>query len=155
MGPNCNGLINYVDGVALTSTATINGPRAPSGDVAVLGHSGGLAQVNVMWRAQQAGLGISYQVSSGNDADLDMLDFAGFMVDDPHTRVILMLSETIRDPARLRSLAERARAAGKPIVMMKLGRTEDGRKAAISHTGALAGSDAVADDVLRQLGIIR
>ncbi|WP_173932606.1 acetate--CoA ligase family protein [Chelativorans sp. Marseille-P2723] len=155
MGPNCNGLINYVDGVALTSTATINGPRAPAGDVAVLGHSGGLAQVNVMWRAQQAGLGISYQVSCGNDADLDIMDYAEFMVDDAHTRVILMLAESIRSGAKLRRLAEKARKAGKPIVMMKLGRSDAGRQAAISHTGALAGSDAVADDVLRQLGIIR
>ncbi len=155
MGPNCNGLINYVDGVALTSTATINGPRAPKGDVAVLGHSGGLAQVNVMWRAQQAGLGISYQVSCGNDADMDILDYAQFMVDDANTRVILMLAETIRDGAKLRRFAESAQLAGKPVVMMKLGRTDAGQKAAVSHTGALAGSDAVADDVLRQLGIIR
>lgn len=155
MGPNCNGLINYVDGFALTSTATISGPRAPKGDVAVLGHSGGLAQVNVMYRAQQAGLGISYQVSCGNDADLDILDYAAFMVDDPETRVILMLAETIRDGGKLRALSDRARAAGKPIVMMKLGRSEEGMQAAVSHTGALASSDSVADDVLRQLGILR
>jgi acyl-CoA synthetase (NDP forming) len=155
MGPNCNGLVNYVDGVALTSTATINGPRALKGDVAVLGHSGGLAQVNVMWRALQAGLGISYQVSCGNDADMDILDYAQFMVEDADTRVILILAETIRDGVKLRRFAESARQAGKPVVMMKLGRTDAGRKAAVSHTGALAGSDAVADDVLRQLGIIR
>lgn len=155
MGPNCNGLINYVDGVALTSTATINGPRRPQGDIAVLGHSGGLAQVNVMYRAQMAGLGISYQVSCGNDADLDILDYADFMVDDPQTRVILITAETLKDGAKLRRVAARAVAAAKPIVMMKLGRSEAGQQAAVSHTGALAGSDAVADDVLRQLGITR
>lgn len=155
MGPNCNGLINYIDGVALTSTATINGPRRPKGDIAVLGHSGGLAQVNVMYRAQMAGLGISYQVSCGNDADLDILDYADFMVDDPQTRVILITAETLKDGTKLRRLAARAVAAGKPIVMMKLGRSAAGQQAAVSHTGALAGSDAVADDVLRQLGILR
>ena len=74
MGPNCNGMVNFVDAFALTSTATISGPRAAPGDLGVVSQSGGAGQVNVMWRAQQAGLGVNYQVSCGNACDLDLTD---------------------------------------------------------------------------------
>ena len=155
MGPNCNGMINFVDGFALTSTATISGPRRPAGDIGVVGQSGGAAQVIVMWRAQELGLGISYQVSSGNDADLDLLDYAAFMLDDPATRVVLMLAERIADGARLRALAARAADLRKPVALIKFGRTEAGSRAAASHTGAVTGSDAVFEAAARQLGLIR
>jgi acetyltransferase len=155
MGPNCNGMINFVDGFALTSTATISGPRRPAGDIGVVGQSGGAAQVNVMWRAQELGLGISYQVSSGNDADLDLLDYAAFMLEDSTTRVVLMLAERIADGAKLRALAARSAALRKPVVLMKFGRTEAGARAAASHTGAVTGSDAVFEAAARQLGLIR
>ena len=65
MGPNCNGMINFVDGFALTSTAVIDGVRPDAGEIAIASQSGGAGQVNIMWRAQQAGLGVSYQVSCG------------------------------------------------------------------------------------------
>ena len=78
MGPNCNGMVNFVDRVAMTSTAVIRGARRPAGDIAIASHSGGAGQVNVMWRAQQAGLEISYQVSCGNDADLGILDSVSY-----------------------------------------------------------------------------
>jgi acetyltransferase len=155
MGPNCNGMINFVGGFALTSTATISGPRRAAGDIGVVGQSGGASQVNVMWRAQEAGLGISYQVSSGNDADLDLLDYMAFMVEDSRTRVILALAERIADGARLRALAARAAELGKPIALIKFGRTEAGARAAASHTGAITGADAVFDAAARQLGLIR
>lgn len=155
MGPNCNGLVNFVDGFALTSSATIKGKRRPAGDVAVASQSGGAGQVNVMWRAQQAGLDISYQVSCGNDADLDLLDYLSFMVEDRRTRVVLALAERISDGEKLRRLARRAAELGKPIVMIKVGRTEAGSRAAASHTGSITGADDVADAALRQLGILR
>jgi acetyltransferase len=155
MGPNCNGLVDYIAGFAMTSTATIAGPRRPAGDIGVVSQSGGAGQVNVMWRAQELGLGISRQVSSGNDADLDMCDYMAFLVEDPHTRVVLAIAERAPDGTRLRAVAARAAALGKPIVMVKVGRTEAGRSAAASHTGAVTGADAVFDAALRQLGILR
>jgi acetyltransferase len=155
MGPNCNGLVNFVDRFALTSTATIRGERRPAGDIAIASQSGGAGQVNVMWRAQQAGLDVSYQVSCGNDADLDLLDYMRFMVEDERTRVVLAIAERLADGAKLRALAERAAALDKPIVMVKVGRSEAGSRAAASHTGSLTGADAVCDAALRQLGIIR
>lgn len=155
MGPNCNGLVNFVDGFALTSTATIQGPRRAAGDLGVVSQSGGAGQVNVMWRAQQAGLGISYQVSCGNAADLDLVDYAAFMVESEATKVVLMLAERLADGDRLRALARRAAELDKPIVMVKVGRTEAGSKAAASHTGAITGADDVCDAALRQMGIVR
>jgi len=155
MGPNCNGLVNFVDAFALTSTASIKGARRPAGDIGVVSQSGGAGQINVMWRAQQAGLEVSYQVSCGNDADLDLLDYMAFMIESERTKVVLALAERIPDGARLRALARRAAALDKPIVMVKVGRTEAGSRAAASHTGSLIGADEVCDAALRQMGILR
>lgn len=155
MGPNCNGMINFVDGFALTSTAVIEGVRPPAGDIAIASQSGGAGQVNIMWRAQQAGLDVSYQVSCGNDADLDLLDYIAFMVEDPRTRVVLVLAEKIADGARLAVVAQRAAELDKPIVVVKVGRTEAGSRTAASHTGAITGADDVCDAAFRQLGIVR
>lgn len=155
MGPNCNGLISFVDGFAMTTSGTIAGPRRRPGNVGVVSQSGGAGQTNVMWRAQELGLDISYQVSCGNSADLNILDFMEFMIEDPVTDVLMVLAEHVPDGRRLREVARRAAAREKPIVMMKLGRTTAGSHAAASHTGALAGADTICDAVLRQCGIIR
>lgn len=155
MGPNCNGMINFVDGFAMTTSATIAGTRKSPGNIGVVSQSGGAGQTNVMWRAQELGLGISYQVSCGNSADLNILDFMQFMIDDPATDVIMVLAEHIPDGERLFEVAHHAAEKEKPIVMVKLGRTEAGSQAAASHTGAMAGSDAICDAALRQCGIIR
>jgi acetyltransferase len=100
-------------------------------------------------------VGISYQVSCGNDADLDVLDFASFMVESEATRVVMMLVERLPAGERLQRLADRALGLDKPIVMVKVGRTEAGSKAAASHTGSVTGVDAVCDAALRQMGIVR
>ena len=155
MGPNCNGMVSFVDGFAMTTTATIAGPRKPAGDVAVVSQSGGAGQANVMWRAQEIGLGINYQVSCGNSADLNILDFMQFAIEQPSTRVVMVLAENIPDGPRLFEVARLAAEREKPIVMVKLGRTAAGGVAAASHTGAMAGSDDVCDAALRQCGIIR
>jgi acetate---CoA ligase (ADP-forming) len=155
MGPNCNGLVNFVDGFAFTSSGTVLGPRREAGTIGLASQSGGAAQVNVMWRAQQAGLDLSYQVSCGNSVDLDVLDFVDFMVDDPHTDVVMIIAEAFRSGEKLFATAKRAAAKGKPLIVLKLGRTEAGSRAAASHTGALTGADVVHDAAFRQAGIIR
>lgn len=155
MGPNCNGMINFVHHFAMASTATIAGPRQKAGNVGIVSHSGGLGQVNTMWRAQQAGVPISYEVSCGNDADLDALDYARFMVADDASDVVLMLLERVPSGAKLAALGLEAEAKGKPVIVLKLGRTEAGSRAAASHTGALTGSDALHDAAFRQWGMIR
>jgi acetyltransferase len=155
VGPNCNGLVNFVDRVAMTSTASIRGPRRAAGDIGVVSNSGGAGQVNVMWRAQELGLGISYQISCGNDADLDLIDYMAFMVEDPGTRVVLAIAERLASGERLAALAARAAQLGKPIVMVKVGRSEAGSRMAASHTGAVTGADEVVSAALDELGIIR
>jgi len=155
MGPNCNGMINFVDGVALTSTAAIKGQRRPAGDLGIVSQSGGAGQISVMWRAQQAGLGISYQVSCGNDADLDLLDYIAYMLESEATQVVMVVAERIPDSKKLRTLANRAMELDKPILMVKAGRTLAGSRMAASHTGSLTGSECVCDAALRQMGIVR
>ena len=155
MGPNCNGFINFVDRVVFASTATVSSAPRPTGFVSIAAQSGGLGMVNAMWRAQEAGLGVNHVVTCGNDADLDILDFAHFMVDDPATRVVMLIAERIPSGAKLFALAEKAARAVKPILIVKLGRTEAGQRAAQSHTGAMTGCDVVHDAAFRQLGIIR
>src|SRR5688572_11581079 len=124
MGPNCNGVVNFVDAFAMTSTGAIGGPRRPPGNVGVVSQSGGLGQITVMWRAQQAGLGISYEASVGNEADLDALDFVRFMLRSDATDVVLLATETVRDGVKLKDVAREALEREKPIVVLKLGRTE-------------------------------
>ena len=155
MGPNCNGFVNFVDRFAFTSSGTVASGARPAGNIGIVAQSGGAAQVNVMWRAQAAGLGLSYQASCGNSADLDVLDFVHFLIEDARTDVILVLAEDLKSGAKLVRVARAAAEREKPIVMLKLGRTEAGARAASSHTGAMTGSDGVHDAAFRQLGIIR
>ncbi len=154
MGPNCNGFVNFTDGIALCP-GTIEIGKRKAGSIGILSHSGGLAQVNVMWQAQELGLGVSHLIMCGNDADLDLLDLMHFLVEDPATRVVLVIGERIADGPRFFAVTQRALELDKPIVMIKAGRTEAGRVAAASHTGAVTGSDAVHDAAMRQAGVTR
>jgi acetyltransferase len=155
MGPNCNGVIDFHSGFALASTGTIAGGRARAGDVAIVGNSGGLAQVNTMWRAQEAGLAISHEVSCGNEADLTIADFVDALIDDARVRVVLVLAERIRDGERFAAVARRAARARKPIVLLKLGASEAGRNAVALHTGPADEQSPLDDRALDALGVIR
>jgi len=149
-GPNCVGFLNPSAKVALYS-APIS-PSLKSGRVGAVLQSGSvcLALAN-----SGRGLGYSLLVSSGNEAVLDSTDYMAYLVDDTQTDVILAFIEEFRHPDKLISVAERAREKGKPIVVLKVGRSKIAQRAAIAHTGALVGSDAVHDAVFKKYGVIR
>ncbi|HEY6924073.1 MAG TPA: CoA-binding protein, partial [Steroidobacteraceae bacterium] len=141
-GPNCLGMINYVDGLPLMFGVAPFEALGERQGVAVVSQSGAMASaVRVALHAR--GIGVSYSVSTGNEASLGAEDFLEEFIGDPHTRVIAMLMEQIRRPARFLDLASRAREAGKFIVLHHLGRSAAGREAAKTHTGALSGDYAV------------
>ena len=101
------------------------------------------------------GLRFSYLISSGNEASLDCADYFNFLADDPKTKVIIGFIDGFRQPGRFVAAAQRAAAARKPLIILKPGRSEAGRLAAMAHTGALAGSDQVLEAVFRKYGVIR
>ncbi len=141
-GPNCLGSINYVDGVPLAFGVVPFESLGKRKGVAVVSQSGAMASaVRVALLAR--GIGVSYSVSTGNEASLGAEDFLEEFIDDPQTQVIAMLMEQVRRPARFLDLALRAREAGKFIVLHHLGRSAAGRDAAKTHTGALSGDYSV------------
>jgi len=151
VGPNCIGVINTADDVRLNATF---GPDQPTkGPVGFASQSGalGLAILDV---AHDLGLGLSSFVSVGNKADLSGNDLLQYWEQDPATEVALMYLESFGNPRKFGRIARRF-CRTKPLVVVKSGRTEAGRRAASSHTAALASSDILADTLFRQAGIIR
>ncbi|MDM0086491.1 MULTISPECIES: acetate--CoA ligase family protein [unclassified Variovorax] len=152
LGPNCLGFINYVDRSAVW-TASIRDPL-PAGTLGIVSQSGALAgQLSFM--AQVHGIGLSRLVSTGNESDIHIAEVIDYLVDDPHTQSIAVFAETVRDPARFAAAAERALAAAKPIVVLKMGSSEITAQAAQAHTGSLVGDDRVFDAVCQRLGLMR
>ena len=152
LGPNGNGFINAAGG--LTPYSLLITPPLDVGPVGIVLQSGGLASA-VLAGAQARGIGISLLVSTGNEALTSASDIMRYLIEDDQTKVIAAFLESVRQPDEFREVAELALKAGKPIVALKTGRSEAGAKAALAHTGALAGDDRVVDAALRQLGVIR
>jgi acyl-CoA synthetase (NDP forming) len=152
LGPNGNGYINA--GAGITPYGLPIPVPLLRGPVGVVLQSGGLASA-VLSLAQARNLGISLLVSMGNESMLSVTDVVDHLVDDPATRVIALFLESIRQPAEFAAAARRALAAGKPIVALKVGRSDTARHTAQAHTGALTGDDAVIDSVFRSLGVVR
>ena len=152
-GPNCLGVANVKDDI--WASASSLGAKALSGPVGLVSQSGASAFGPFLTRAVDKGVGYSYIISTGNEADLDSADFIRYLVDDPDTRVIACFIEGFKDGRKFVEVARLARERGKPIVVLKVGRSDQGARAARSHTAALTGSDEVHDAVFRQLGVIR
>jgi acetate---CoA ligase (ADP-forming) len=150
-GPNCMGSYSLSEGLWTFPTST---PLLKKGPVGLIFQSGG-SLGNWIKGATERGIGFSYAVSSGNEISLDLVDYLSFMVDDPETKVVLLMAEGIRRPNEFMAVAREALNKSKPILVIKLGRSEMGKRQAISHTGALAGADEVFDAVCNRLGVIR
>ncbi|HEX9063881.1 MAG TPA: acetate--CoA ligase family protein, partial [Streptosporangiaceae bacterium] len=152
LGPNCLGFVNAH---AKAGPFALTAPRPlQAGPVGIALQSGALASVMLNFARARA-IGISTLATMGNEAMITAPDMIDYLVADEHTTVICLFLEQIGDPARFAAAAERARAAGKPIVALKAGSSAVGRQAALAHTGSVAGDDAVVDAALRQMNIIR
>ncbi len=151
VGPNCLGIISTPAKMIAKSGAYTHVNRGPIGIV----FQSGLLAYSIVIPQQDRDFGYSYVVTTGNEADLDSTDFIRYMVEDDETSVIGCFIEQFRDPEKLLRVAAAAAERQKPIVVLKVGRSEAGRRAARAHTGSLVGSDAIADAVMRQYGIVR
>ncbi len=149
IGPNCLGVL--VPAARLNASFATRMP--PQGDVAVISQSGAIAAGMIEWAARRT-VGFSAVVSIGDQVDIDFSDLLDFFAMDRPTRSIVLYVESIKNAQKFMSAA-RAAARTKPVIVIKAGRHAQGAKAAATHTGALAGSDAVYDAVFRRAGLLR
>lgn len=152
LGPNCTGIVNVRSGAACNILPSIRHLPLVKGNVGLVGQSGALGYV--VFQAMHRGVGFSHLISTGNSCDVDIADLIDYLVDDPDTHAIASIFESIPDGKRLRRALERAFAAGKPVVIHKLGVTASGRQAALSHSGMLAGDAASYKALFERTGVI-
>lgn len=151
-GPNTNGLLNVHGNVSLGYSYAQE--VVIPGRLAYVTQSGALLTASVP-RFVERGVGFSYFLAAGNQADLETFDYARYLIDDPNTDVLAIYAEGLKEPAKFLDVADLTLKKGKPMVIIKVGRSEIAAKAAISHTGSLVGSDAVFDAICKQKGVIR
>ena len=152
-GPNCLGLVNYVDGIALTFVET---PAIALGNrpgIGIVSQSGAMAAVVGVTLTAKS-VGISYSISTGNEAASGIEDYVENLLGDAKTRAIGLIVEQFRQPRRFLALAQRARLAGKPMVLLHPGRSAAARKSAATHTGAMAGDYQVMRCLVERQGVL-
>ncbi|MFP4273569.1 MAG: acetate--CoA ligase family protein [Paracoccaceae bacterium] len=153
LGPNSIGVIDTA-GFACSANATLDMEALPRGRYGVISQSGSMIGA-LLSQGAARGIGFSSLVSVGNEIDLTVGEIGEAMLHDPRCDAILLFLESIKDRAALARFARAAEAAGKPVLAYKLGRSKAGQALAATHTGALAGNDALADALLSHLGIAR
>jgi acyl-CoA synthetase (NDP forming) len=158
-GPNCEGYLNVVDSVAAGFSPAIDYERglreAPKkGPIAIISQSGGLGFA-IFQAGLARGLGFSYVISTGNEADLDVLDYLEFLIRDPETKIVAKFIEGFTRAGRFAEIARLAQEHGTSIVVAKVGGSEAGRRAVQSHTAHMAGRDVAYDAAFRRAGVVR
>ena len=151
-GPNCIG--NFNGGARFVTMSDNRPQRTEPGPVAVVGQSGGLVMA-LKRTLEERGMDVGYIVSSGNEAGLKTADYIEYFAADPQTRVIVSYLEAVREPDRFLAACAAAKKAGKPVIVVKLGTSDNGRAAALAHTGGLAGSIAAFDAIAGDYGTVR
>jgi acetate---CoA ligase (ADP-forming) len=144
-GPNCMGILNPPARVT-TYKQMVMDTTGLAGNVGIISQSG---SVCIAMLSDLRRFGVSLSVSAGNEAVTRTVDYLEYLIDDPNTKVIATFTETVREPERYIAALDRAADAGKPVVVLKVGRTERTQRAITSHTGGLAGSTRVFSEVLR------
>ncbi|MHB8984512.1 MAG: acetate--CoA ligase family protein [Eubacteriales bacterium] len=154
-GPNCMGIFNALNNMTAGFTITeLPGKLLVPHFIGLISQSGGFGGV-IYAAALERGIGITYLVSSGNEAILTFADYLSYMVKDSHTKVIGGYLEGVRDGRKLLQAAGEALAAQKPLLLIKTGRSRAAARAASSHTGAMVGSERVYSSFFRQKGVLR
>jgi acyl-CoA synthetase (NDP forming) len=154
LGPNCLGAFNAETRFFGTFGTSLERGLPEGGPVAIVSQSGAYGQ-HLSHLVGRRGLGVKYLITTGNEIDVELSECIAWLAEQPEIRVILAYAEGIRNGARLTQALESARRAGKPVVFVKVGASEAGARAAVSHTAAMAGSDVVHDAVFRQFGAYR
>jgi acyl-CoA synthetase (NDP forming) len=144
-GPNCMGILNPTARVT-TYKQTVMKPEGLAGNVGFVSQSG---SVCIAILSDLRRFGISLSVSAGNEAVTRTVDYLDYLIDNPATKVIATFTETVREPERYVAALDRAAAAGKPVVVLKVGRSERTQRAITSHTGGLAGESRAFSELLR------
>jgi acyl-CoA synthetase (NDP forming) len=158
-GPNCEGYFNVLGKVATTFSPTVemqeNEGRTLVSDrrVGVIAQSGGIGFA-LFNRGKAADIGFSYVISTGNEADLTMADFLDYMVEDKNTHAIMLFCEAVRNGPGFVAALDKARRLGKPIIAIKVGRSDAGTRASASHTASLSGSYTAYRTVFERYGVI-
>ena len=153
-GPNCLGVFAMDSGWYGTFTNAPAMLEAPPGPVGIVSQSGAYGS-HILLVAQKRGVGSNFWVTTGNECDVDVGEVIEFFAEAPEVGIIVAYVEGIREAARLRRALGKARDARKPVIVLKVGKTEEGARAAASHTASLAGSDAIYDALFRQYGVHR
>ena len=158
-GPNCEGYFNALGRIATTFSPTVETQEDPDAiyvspqRIGVIAQSGGIGFA-LFNRGKAAGLAFSYVISTGNEADLGMADFLDYMIEDEHTAAVMLFCETIRKGPEFVTALAKARQLGKPVIAIKVGRSDAGTRATASHTASLSGSYTAYHAIFERYGVI-
>ncbi len=154
IGPNCLGLFNSATNFYPTFTSTIDRATPKPGGISIASQSGAYGS-HIYMVAHQRGLGIRYWMTTGNEVDLSVGETIQLMAEDPDVHSIMAYAESVKDGEQFTRALDTARSEKKPVIFMKVGRSEVGAAAANSHTASLAGEDVIYDEVLKAHGAYR
>lgn len=154
IGPNCLGMLNVSTGLMASFSGSLEMDKVKAGPVALVSQSGavGFMLFNLL---QEAGVGVNFVVTTGNEVDMTAGEGLSYVVENPNTKVILSYLEGLRDGESFRKTAEQAANLGKPIIALKVGNSASGQKAAATHTAALTGSGAAYKSYFEKMGIFQ
>lgn len=154
LGPNCLGMFNVDKGVYATFSTILEKETPLKGKIGFVSQSGAFGS-HVFTLARQQQIGFSYFIATGNESDIDVADCIAYLAEDEETKVIACYIEGAKDGKKLIEAFKLAAKNNKPVVALKVGKTDVGKQAALSHTGSLAGSDSVYDAIFEQCGVYR
>jgi len=153
VGPNCQGLVNFVDGIPLSFTASLDDEPLEPGNIAYISQSGAFGFASFALSVD-SGVKFRYVVTTGNQVDLDAVDFGQYIIQDEEVKLLILYLEGLQDGPRFLELVKRAREKEIPVAVLKVGKSDVAKEAAKSHTAALTGDKVVWDAVFKQYGVI-